>query len=361
MSKQEHESCTSMPQITDKDVEKLIKSLNNVAGGIDKISTQILLGTYKSILHHLTFFFNLCIQNGLFPDNLKVAIIIPLHKTGSKDKFTNYRPISLLPILSKILEKIIHFTLSEYLEEHSILYPFQFGFRKKHSTYMNITHMHDEITKNLQNNELTCMLYLDLKKAFDTVSIEILLQKLLLIVIKGSLHKMITSYLSNRYQITKINNEFSEKSHVITGVPQGSILGPLLFILYINDMPQISNIGSFYIFADDTAVMVSAKNVDRLQNKLNELVPIITKWFQANRLTLNATKSNYQIFSRNKVKDISIMLQDILIERKPCVRYLGVYIDENLKWHSHIAYVISIVSRNLGVMGRTKYILSSRE
>ena len=99
------------------------------------------------------------------------------------------------------------------------------------------------------------------------------------------------NYLS-RYQITKINNEFSEKAHVITGVPQGSILGPLLFILYISDMPQISNIGSFYIFADDTAVMVSAKNVDRLQNKINELVPIITKWFQANRLTLNATKSN---------------------------------------------------------------------
>ena len=135
LSKQEHDSCNSIPKLTNHHVENVIRSLNNVAGGLDKISAEILLGTYKNVLHHLTFFFNLCLNNAIFPDNLKVAVIIPIHKAGNKDKFTNYRPISLLPILSKILEKIIHLTLSEYLEEHSILYPLQFGFRKKHSTY----------------------------------------------------------------------------------------------------------------------------------------------------------------------------------------------------------------------------------
>ena len=361
VSKREHDFCDSVPQLTAHDVEKVVKSLNNVAGGLDKMSTQILLGTYKNILHHLTFFFNLCISNAVFPDNLKVAVIIPIHKAGRKDSFTNYRPISLLPILSKILEKIIHLTLSMYLEEHNILYRHQFGFRKNHSTYMPITHMHDEITKNLQKNEITCMVYLDLKKAFDTVCIEIFLKKLHVIGIRGSLHKIITSYLDNRQQITKVNNSLSGKRDVVTGVPQGSILGPLLFILYINDMPEISNLGIFYMFADDTAVMINAEYKDQLQNKINNLLPNVTKWFQANRLTLNATKSNYQIFSRNKVKDIHIMLQNTTIERRTCVRYLGMYIDENLKWHSHIAHVVLNISRNLGIMGRAKYLLSSRE
>ena len=356
-----HEPCDVVPQITVNEVEKIINSLNNVAGGIDKISTKILSGTYKSIIHHLTFFFNLCLRNAVFPYNLKVAIIIPIHKAGTKDRFTNYRPISLLPILSKILEKILHSTLSSFLEEQCILYPFQFGFRKKHSTYMPITHMYDEITKNLFENELTCVLYLDLKKAFDTVSVQILLKKIHLMGIRGSLYKIIESYLNSRYQTTKINNVLSRKEKVVTGVPQGSILGPLLFILYINDMPKISELGNFYIFADDTAVMVKAGSADQLQSKINQLLPNIAVWFQANRLTLNATKSNYQIFSRNKVGELNIMLQNELIERKACVRYLGVYIDENLKWHSHIAHVVSTISRNLGIMGRAKYLLASRD
>ena len=119
--------------------------------------------------------------------------------------------------------------------------------------------------------------------------------------------------------------------------------------------------GIFYIFADDTAVMISAKNEKQLQSKINNLVPKVTTWFQANRLTLNATKSHYQIFSRNKVNDIHIMLQNTPVERRACVRYLGMYIDENIKWHSHIAHVVLIISRNLGIMGRAKYLLSSRE
>lgn len=153
----------------------------------------------------------------------------------------------------------------------------------------------------------------------------------------------------------------SEKRGISTGVPQGSILGPLLFILYINDIPNVTNLGKFYIFADDTAVMFKADTVNELQNKVNMAMPEISKWFQVNRLSLNASKSNYQMFTRNKVENMQVKLQTVSIERKSSVRYLGMHVDENLKWHNHIAHVASKISRNLGVMGRAKFFLSSRE
>lgn len=354
-------SSNAMPRVTCNQIENIIKSLNRVGGGIDNISTDILLGTYKNILHHLTFFFNLCLEHGCFPNNLKVSIITPIFKSGKKDTFTNYRPISLLPILSKVLEKIMYESLSSFLEEHNVLNPLQFGFRKKHSTYMPIAHMYEEITKQMEMKEVTCTIYLDLKKAFDTVSFEILLRKLSFIGVRGNLFEIIKSYLSSRCQITKVNNMYSKKRDVVVGVPQGSILGPLLFIIYINDIVRVTETAKFYLFADDTAVMFTAKNTCELQAKANVIMPALSEWFQANRLSINASKTYYQIYSSNQQTDIDIYIDQTRIERKGCVRYLGIYIDENLKWNSHIAYVVKTISRNLGIMGRAKHYLSARE
>ena len=357
----DYEPFTSTLQTSPSQVENIIKSLNSVGGGIDRISTRILLGTYKSILSHLTFFFNLCLKTSVFPNNLKVAIIKPLYKSGRKDRFTNYRPISLLPILSKILEKLLHATLSNFLDENNILNDLQFGFRKGYSTYMPIAHMHNEITQNLEKNHLTCTLYLDLKKAFDTVSTEILLKKLYFIGIRGSLYDILKSYLEDRYQITKVNDECSSKKKINLGVPQGSILGPLLFILYIDDLRNITNLANFYMFADDTAIMIKARNSEHLQSVINEVMPLVTKWFQTSRLSLNVQKTHYQIYSMLYAPDIDIFINAHKIERKHCVKYLGIHIDENLKWKSHIESVASTLSSNIGVMGRAKYLLSSRE
>ena len=358
---QDFESHATIPPATPSEVENIIKSLNSVGGGIDKINTHILFGTYTNILHHLTFFFNLCLKNAVFPDNLKVAVITPLFKSGSRDKFTNYRPISLLPIFSKILEKIVIANLSTFLESHNILNPFQFGFRRKHSTYMPLAHMYDEITKNLEAKEITCTLYLDLKKAFDTVSIEILLKKLNFIGVKGCLLGILKSYLSNRCQITKVYYKYSKKRPVLLGVPQGSILGPLLFILYVNDLGNISDLAKFYLFADDTAILIKGKNLELLQTKINQLLPLVTKWFHSNRLSLNVLKTHYQLYSMTPSVDLNVYLDGGKIERRECVKYLGVYVDENLKWHSHIAGVVKVISRNIGVMGRVKHFLSPRE
>ena len=147
------------------EIAKIIKSLNPVGGGIDKISTKIILYTYEKCLPHLTFFFDLCLRTAVFPDHLKIALVVPIYKTGEKDKFNNYRPISLLPVFSKILEKLLHSRLLEYIEFNKILHPFQFGFRRKHSTYMPIAHLINEITESLQDQKIICGIYLDLKKS----------------------------------------------------------------------------------------------------------------------------------------------------------------------------------------------------
>ena len=337
------------------EVASIIKTLNPVGGGFDKISTEILLLTYKSILSHLTFFFNLCLQTASFPDKLKIAIIKPIHKAGDKNAFNNYRPISLLPVFSKILEKILHSYLLTYINEQSIINPLQFGFRRNHSTYMPIARIIDKITSSLEQRQATCLLYLDLKKAFDTVSLNILLEKLNFIGVKGKLFAILKSYLTNRKQRTQFNTYLSKESVVNMGVPQGSILGTLLFILYINDISNISKEVSFYLFADDTAIMINGKNMLDLQNIVCEVLPKITNWFRANRLSLNTTKTFYQLFSNTVTDNLDIFIDNCQIHRKESVKYLGVTIQENLKWNEHIIQVSKSVSRGIGMIARAKH------
>ena len=346
---------------TPYEIAKIIKSLNPVGGGIDKISTKIILYTYEKCLPHLTFFFDLCLRTAVFPDHLKIALVVPIYKTGEKDKFNNYRPISLLPVFSKILEKLLHSRLLEYIEFNKILHPFQFGFRRKHSTYMPIAHLINEITESLQDQKIICGIYLDLKKAFDTVSFDILLNKLYVLGIKGDMFTILKSYLYGRYQRTKFNNTISGLVAVKMGVPQGSILGPLLFILYINDLPNVSDEIKFYFFADDTAISVKSSCVTELQTKLNHVMPKVTEWFNANRLSLNASKTHFQIYSRTFINDIDIQLNSCKILRQKYVKYLGVVVEENLKFEKHVSNIASVISRNIGVMGRSKSVLSSRE
>ena len=346
---------------TPNEISKIIKSLNPVGGGIDQISTKILLYTYEKCLNYLTYFFNLCLRTSVFPTKLKIGVIVPIHKTGDMTQFNNYRPISLLPVLSKILEKLVHSRLLNYLDENKILNPLQFGFRKKHSSYMPLAHLIDEVAKSLQNNEITCGIYLDLKKAFDTVCLEILLKKLYFLGIKGDLYKILESYLSNRFQLTKFNNIYSKPAEVTMGVPQGSILGPLLFIVYINDLSNVTDDAKFYFFADDTAITVKSSSLIDLQDKINQLMPKVTEWFNSNRLSLNTSKSNFQMYSKMHIEHFVIKLNGSNILRQKQVKYLGVVVEENLKFETHIANISSTISRNIGVMGRAKPFLSSRE
>ena len=158
-----------------------------------------------------------------------------------------------------------------------------------------------------------------------------------------------------------MNDECSNIKKIYIGLPQGSILGPLLFITYINDLKNISRLAKFYMFADDTAIMIKARNAEHLQSVINEVMPLVTDWFQTNRLSLNVQKTHYQIYSMSFAPDIDVFIGTKKVERRRCVKYLGIHIDENLKWKTHIASIAATLSRNIGIMGKAKYLLSARE
>ena len=341
--------------------------MKDTAAAGDCLSSKILKLIAPALLPFLAHLFNLCLSQGVFPSPFKKAIVVPVYKNGNPLEFTNYRPISLLPVLSKVLERIVYLQLLEFLKAEDLIYQNQFGFREKHSTFMPISLLYDQVTSAISKRQTCAAIYLDFSKAFDTVNHQILFQKLEKYGINDHENgicplSFFKSYFSNRQQIVKYNSTVSPHSaHIPHGVPQGSILGPLIFLLYINDLPSSTVIPKFQIFADDTALIYTSPDLPQLERDIHESLPDIITWLTCNRLTINAKKSNYQLFStRNSTPDIHININGCSIQRKFTVRYLGILIDENLKWESQIRAVENSVSRNIGIIRRSSHILGSK-
>lgn len=334
-----NESCFLFPT-THQEIERLIKGLKSKnSKGHDEITNTILKSIYPSILHALFIIFNKSLSTGVVPDYMKLAIVKPLYKSKSIFEIKNYRPISLLPVVSKILEKIVHNRLIKFLEKHKILCEGQYGFRKNRCTTDAILDLTGNIIDGFNKKMLTIALFLDMSKAFDSIKHETLLKKMELYGIRGTALSWIRNYLCNRNIKVMFNESLSEKYTVNFGTPQGSVLGPLLYIILTNDMPNILKFSRAVMFADDTTIYTTGSNVRFLYRKLNEDLQRITQWFKDNSLSLNVEKTTYIIFSNannNPNINKNIYIDNKVIHKVAQTKFLGVYIDEHLKWDSHV-------------------------
>ena len=279
------------------EIEEEISNFNNSkATGPFSIPTK-LLKMLKSILSApLAFLFNCSFSSGVVPNNLKLARIIPVYKKGPKIYVSNYRPISLLSIFNKILEKIMYKRLINFLEKNEAIFHGQFGFRSNHSTSHALLLITDKIQKAIENKTFACGIFLDLQKAFDTVDHSILLKKLEYYGIRGLPLQWFSSYLKNRKQFVSIGNDASNQKPITCGVPQGSVLGPLLFLIYINDFSNSATSLDFHLFADDSNLFYSHQNLQVLERNVNEQLSKVHEWLCANKLSLNIEKSNFVLF-----------------------------------------------------------------
>ena len=285
---------------SENEIIDIINKLNpSKAPRYDDIPTKLIKAAKFSFAPFLNNIFNSCLNNGLYPDELKIARVIPLHKGGSNSELKNYRPISILSTLNKIFETIIKQRLITFWTTYNVFVPTQFGFRENRSTTLAIAHLHELIMTELDNDRSVCTIFMDLAKAFDTVNHNIFLFKLEQYGVRGVANNLLSSYLSNRKQFVHGDGFSSSLLDIDIGVLrlQGSVLGPILFLIYINDLYYCSDFKTT-LYADDNVLTLSHKNVNRLQYNLNVELCKIHAWLNYNQLSLNIAKTNYYLFTK---------------------------------------------------------------
>jgi len=350
----------------------LIKSLQTkLSLDSDGLSTKLLKMVATEISQPIAHIFNLSLTQGIFPNKFKKSRTVPVFKSGNANSCDNYRPIALLSSLSKILEKLVSVKLVNHLDFNNILYEHQYGFQKNKSTEQNLIHAVNFIGNSFNENKFCIGVFFDLKKAFDVCSHEILLMKLEKMGIKGIALNWFKSYLENRTQCVDINGHLSDEEKLKISILQGSILGPILFLCYINDLFRVSDLLTL-MFADDTFTLKSDKNLNNLIQSVNTEVNKMAVWFRANKLAVNKNKTKFIIF-RPKGKKINDDFPPLLLDEneqnvpydpslvtqleryhnehvnKDCRAYklLGVFLDEYLTLDQHVNHIIKKLSRSL--------------
>ena len=328
------------------------------SSGPNSIPIKILKVLDLPISNDLSILINESFETGIFPEKLKIAKVIPIFKKGLTSRKSNYRPISLLSVFSKLFAKLMHKRLYRFLEICEILCCMQFGFRTGHSTDHALVSLTETIKSSLDKNRYGCGIFIDLQKAFDTVNHELLLKKLEHYGIRGIALNWFYSYLSCRKQFVSVNGHSSSLREISCGVPQGSVLGPLLFLIYINDLPNSSQLLSFFLFADDTNIYYESNDLAILMRRVNKELKKLKLWLDSNKLAFNVDKTNFVLFHSPHKKlseyaDLKIGKQ--FIQRTLYVKFLGVMIDEHLTWKYHTTELCKKLSRTAGIFFKVRH------
>ena len=347
---------------TPQEIEDIIMvSDTSKSTGPNSIPNRILKEIRTSISTPISNLCNNSFATGKFPDILKISKVTPIHKKNSKLKVENYRPISLLSNINKIIEKIMFKRLYSFLELHNCIYELQFGFREKHSTNHALLSMTQQIKDEIDKGNYAIGIFVDFQKAFDTVNHEILLRKLQHYGIRGISNKWFQSYLSNRKQYVSINNSDSDLKVIEHGVPQGSILGPLLFLVYINDLHKSINFSTTRHFADDTNLLhIINRNSQRNKNiarKVNTDLKSLNNWLLANKISLNSAKTEMIYFRKKGVNipDVKIYLNGIKLTPTSEVKYVGIIFDEFLVFDAHIKSLNAKLKRTNNLLAKSRH------
>ena len=346
-------SSVLFPPITVYEVYHYLINLKQTATrGLDGIDAKILKLSAPVITDTLTYIYNRCLDNKCFPNNLKQAKIIPIYKAGDKSEPSNYRPISILPVLSKPLEKHIYKHVMSHISKYDLLHPNQSGFRENYSCHTALTNLVDKWLLNINDNKITGVLFVDFSKAFDVIDHSLLLRKLNIYNFSEQASSVIRSFLSNRQQCVCLDRTYSKSSIQKFGVPQGSVLGPILFLLYINDLP-LSITETCELFADDTTIHTSHSDLNVLFTNLQENINQLVNWTELNHMSLNDQKTKFMVItSRQKRQNLSTSMPNILVNNttvdEVCThKILGVTLDNNLCWTPHINILSKRISQKI--------------
>ena len=349
--------------VTTQEIDIIIRELKGkMSSGYDNISNKLLKELRPCLLVPLTIIFNKSLTTGIFPDNMKLSDVTPLHKSKDKCLTNNYRPISLLITISKLLEKIMYTRTYGFLENTNQIYNSQYGFRPKHSCTNAISELTAEIVKGWEHNKNTIAAFLDLSKAFDTLKHKVLLDKMELYGIRGVCKKWFESYLKSRQMRTKcvtsgsMKTVYSEYYPVDYGTPQGSCLGPLLFLIFTNDLHLHIEHCRCILFADDTTIYVTHRNQRYARWCLESDLKTVVDWFKANTLTLNLDKSAILNFNP-KPLNLNLEIDNTKLPDVTHIKFLGVWLDNTLSWNTHVNKLCYKIRQNLNLLRMGKNML----